>query len=195
VNYVAIVLGSVLVNNFVLMQFLGICPFIGVSRKLSTATGMGMAVTFVMTLASAITWVFHHILLVPFGLGYLQTIVFILVIASLVQFVEMVIQKTSPPLYQALGIFLPITTTNCAILGAALINIRQGYTFLEAVVNGVAAGVGFTLAIVLFAGVRERLDLSDIPAAMKGMPIALVSAGLISLAFFGFQGLFRFLFM
>lgn len=194
-NYVAIVLGSVLVNNFVLMQFLGICPFIGVSRKLSTATGMGMAVTFVMTLASAITWVFHHILLVPFGLGYLQTIVFILVIASLVQFVEMVIQKTSPPLYQALGIFLPITTTNCAILGAALINIRQGYTFLEAVVNGVAAGVGFTLAIVLFAGVRERLDLSDIPAAMKGMPIALVSAGLISLAFFGFQGLFRFLFM
>jgi len=191
VSFVAIIIGSVLVNNFVFMRFLGICPFLGVSRQLSTATGMGMAVVFVMTLASAITWVFHHLLLVPFGLEYLQTVVFILVIASLVQFVEMVIQKISPPLYQALGIYLPIITTNCAILGVALINVRQHYAFLESVVNGLAAGIGFTLAIVLFAGVRERLEFADVPPAMKGVPIALVSAGLMSVAFFGFQNLFR----
>ncbi len=190
-SFVAIIIGSVLVNNFVFMRFLGICPFLGVSRQLSTATGMGMAVVFVMTLASAITWVFHHLLLVPFGLEYLQTVVFILVIASLVQFVEMVIQKISPPLYQALGIYLPIITTNCAILGVALINVRQHYAFLESVVNGLAAGIGFTLAIVLFAGVRERLEFADVPPAMKGVPIALVSAGLMSVAFFGFQNLFR----
>ncbi|MDQ7794831.1 MAG: electron transport complex subunit RsxA [bacterium] len=193
-SFVAIVVSSILVNNFVLMRFLGICPFLGVSRQLATATGMGAAVVFVMTLASAITWVFHHTLLVPFGLAYLQTVVFILVIASLVQFVEMVIQKTSPALYQALGIYLPIITTNCAILGVALINVRQDYAFLESVVNGLAAGMGFTLAIILFAGVRERLELADTPAALKGVPIALVSAGLMSVAFFGFQNLFRFLF-
>jgi electron transport complex protein RnfA len=194
VNLVAIVISAILVNNFVLMRFLGICPFLGISRRLSTAVGMGMAVIFVMTLASAITWAFQQALLTPLGLNYLQTVVYILVIASLVQFVEMVIQKTSPALYQALGIYLPIITTNCAILGVAFINVREQYGFLESVVNGFAGGVGFTLAIVLFAGVRERLDIAETPAALQGVPIALISAGLMSVAFFGFQNLFHFLF-
>jgi len=188
---VLIIVGSVLVNNFVLARFLGICPFLGVSRKVETATGMGMAVIFVMTVASVATWIIYKGVLEKFGLEYLQTIVFILVIASLVQFVEMVIQKTSPPLYEALGIFLPLITTNCAVLGVSVLNIQKEYNFLETAIFGFGAALGFTLALVLFAGIRERMDLSDVPAPFKGTAIALITAGLLSLAFMGFSGLVR----
>ena len=188
---VLIIVGSVLVNNFVLARFLGICPFLGVSRKVETATGMGMAVIFVMTVASVVTWIIYKGVLEKFGLEYLQTIVFILVIASLVQFVEMVIQKTSPPLYEALGIFLPLITTNCAVLGVSVLNIQKEYNFLETAIFGFGAALGFTLALVLFAGIRERMDLSDVPAPFKGTAIALITAGLLSLAFMGFSGLVR----
>lgn len=180
---------TMLVNNYVLVKFYGICPFLGVSKKTDTALSMGMAVTFVMGIASAITY-FIQLLLVKFNIEYLQTIAFILVIASLVQLVEMAIMKLSPPLYSALGIYLPLITTNCAVLGVAILNVQKNYNFLESVVNGVAAALSFTLAIWLFAGVRERLETSSgMPEFMKGTPIALVSAGLIAMAFLGFSGL------
>lgn len=184
-------LSSILVNNFVLSRFLGICPFLGVSKKVETALGMGMAVTFVMVLASIFTYLIQKLILVNLGIEYMQTIAFILVIASLVQFVEMVIQKTSPTLYQALGVYLPLITTNCAVLGVAILNIQSEYNLIETIFNGFAAAVGFTLAIVLFAGIRERLEISDIPEIFQGFPIALISAGLMSIAFLGFSGLVK----
>ena len=180
----------VLVNNVITSQFLGICPFLGVSKKTDTAIGMGVAVTFVIALASIITY-FIQIILDNYQLGYLQTIAFILVIASIVQFVEMVIKKTSPSLYQALGVFLPLITTNCAVLGIAIVNITKGYNIIETLVNGIGAGIGFTLAIVIFAGIRERLELADIQDAFKGFPITLISASLMSIAFLGFSGLIK----
>lgn len=180
----------VLVNNVITSQFLGICPFLGVSKKTDTAIGMGVAVTFVIALASVITY-FIQMVLDKFGIGYLQTIAFILVIASIVQFVEMVIQKMSPSLYQALGVYLPLITTNCAVLGIALVNVQKSYNLVETIINGFGAGAGFTLAIVIFAGIRERLELADIPEAFKGFPITLISAGLMSIAFLGFTGLIK----
>jgi electron transport complex protein RnfA len=194
VNFVGILIGGILVNNFVLARFLGLCPFVGVSKRVETATGMSMAVIFVMAVASAVTWAVHHLVLVPFGLQYLQTVAFILVIAALVQFVEMVMLKTAPGLYQALGIYLPLITTNCAVLGVALLSIRSDYTFIESVVNGIAGALGWSLAIILFAGIRERWDITPIPKVLEGFPIALVSTGLMAISFFGFQGLFRTLF-
>ncbi len=185
-----IIMGAILVENFVLTKFLGICPFLGVSKNLSNAIGMGGAVIFVMTVASAATWLVYDKFLLPNGLVYLETIVFILVIAVLVQFVETVMKKLLPPLYKALGIYLPLITTNCAVLGVALLNIDRGYSFIESLLYGFGGGVGFTIALILFAGVRERLELSDIPETFKGLPITLVAAALVSLAFFGFQGLF-----
>lgn len=184
-----IILGSILVNNFVLSQFLGICPFLGVSKKTETALGMGLAVTFVMTLASAVTYMVNSWILKPLNITYLYTIAFILVIAALVQLVEMFLKKSSPTLYQALGVFLPLITTNCAVLGAAVANMNNNYNFIESVVNGCAAALGFTLAIVLFAGIRERIENNDILESFKGFPIALITAGLMSIAFLGFQGL------
>ena len=180
----------VLVNNVITSQFLGICPFLGVSKKTDTAIGMGVAVTFVIALASIITY-FIQIILDSYQLGYLQTIAFILVIASIVQFVEMVIKKTSPSLYQALGVFLPLITTNCAVLGIAIVNITKGYNIIETLVNGIGAGIEFTLALVIFAGIRERLELADIQDAFKGFPITLISASLMSIAFLGFTGLIK----
>lgn len=185
----SIALGAILVENFILVQFLGICPFMGVSKKMDTATGMGMAVIFVMGVASIFCWLVNEFLLMPLGLGYLQTLAYILVIASLVQFVEMFLQKSMPALYEALGIYLPLITTNCAVLGVVLLNTQKSYNFLESVVYGITGGVGFLLAIVLFAGVRERTEFADFPEAFEGFPIALVSAGLIALAFMGFSGL------
>ncbi|MCT4594940.1 MAG: electron transport complex subunit RsxA [Anaeromicrobium sp.] len=184
-----ILVSGILVNNFVLSRFLGICPFLGVSKQVETASGMGMAVTFVMTLASIITYFIQHFILDAFGLGYLQTIAFILVIASLVQFVEMVVQKTSPTLYQALGVFLPLITTNCAVLGLTILNIQSNFNLIETIFNAIAASVGFTLAIVLFAGIREKLEISDVPAVFRGFPIALITASLMAIAFLGFAGL------
>ena len=189
-NLILLFLSIVLVNNVITSQFLGICPFLGVSKKVDTAVGMGAAVTFVLTLASIITY-FIQMLLEKTGLEFLQTIAFILVIASIVQFVEMVIQKMSPSLYQALGVFLPLITTNCAVLGIAIVNVDKGYNLIETIVNGFGAGVGFTLAIVLFAGIRERLELADIPEAFRGFPISLIAAGLMSIAFLGFTGLIK----
>ena len=183
-----ILLASILVDNFCMSKFLGICPFLGVSKKVDTAIGMGMAVTFVMVLASIITWLVQ-LLLVKLGIDFAQTIAFILVIAALVQFVEMVIQKSSPTLYQSLGVYLPLITTNCAVLGVAILNIRNGYNLIETIFNGLGGALGFTLAIVLFAGIRERLELSDIPKSFEGFPIALVSASLMAIAFLGFSGL------
>ncbi|MBQ1334785.1 MAG: electron transport complex subunit RsxA [Clostridia bacterium] len=184
-----IALGAVLVENFIFNKFLGCCPFLGVSKKVETASGMGMAVTFTMTIASAITWLIQHFILDVFGLGFMQTVVFILVIASLVQFIEMALQKMMPALYSSLGIYLPLITTNCAVLGVALLNIQNDYNFIESIVYGFTAAVGFTLAIVLFASVRERLEYSDIPKSFEGLPIALVSASLMAIAFMGFSGL------
>lgn len=191
VELFVILVSAVFVNNFVLARFLGICPFLGVSKKVETALGMGMAVIFVMTVASVVTWFIQYLILIPFGIEYLQTIAFILVIASLVQLVEMVIQKTSPVLYQSLGIFLPLITTNCAVLGVAVLNIQKDYTFLQSVVFALGAGIGFTLAMVLFAGLRERIDLCPVPKSFQGTAIALVTAGLLSLAFMGFAGLVK----
>jgi len=188
-NIMLIVIGSVLVNNYVMSQFLGICPFLGVSKKVETATGMGMAVTFVMGLAALFTYFIQAYVLVPLKLEYMQTIAFILVIAVLVQIVEIALKKISPSLYQALGVYLPLITTNCAVLGMALLNTREGYNLLESVVNGVSSAVGFTLAIVLFASIRERLAASNMPKWMDGFPGALITAGLMSLAFQGFSGL------
>ena len=191
-----IALGAILVNNFIFAQFLGICPFMGVSKKVDTALGMGLAVTFVMGLASAVCWVINEYLLINpaiYGdgpnLAFMQTIAFILVIAALVQFVEMFLKKNVPSLYQALGIYLPLITTNCAVLGVVLLNVQNNYNFIESVVYGVTGGLGFLLAIVLFASIRERLVFADYPKAFEGFPIALVTAGLMALAFMGFSGL------
>ncbi len=184
----SISLSAILAENFILVKFLGICPFMGVSKKTDTAIGMGVAVTFVMGIASAATWAVDHYLLTPLSLSYMQTVVFILVIAALVQFVEMFLQKVVPSLYQALGIYLPLITTNCAVLGVALLNIQNGYSFIESVVYGIMGGVGFTLAIVLFSSVRERLEDCDCPECFKGFPIALIAAGLLALSFMGFSG-------
>ena len=185
--------GAILINNFVLVQFLGICPFLGVSKKVETASGMGFAVVFVMICASALTWLVQEYLLIPFGIEYMQTIAFILVIAVLVQFVEMFLQKSVPSLYNSLGVYLPLITTNCAVLGVAINNITKfggtEMSFVKSIVYGGSAGLGFTLAIVLFAGVRERLETSDVPEVLKGMPIVLVTAALLSIAFLGFSGL------
>ena len=184
-----ILLSAVLTENFILVKFYGICPFLGVSKKIDTALGMGMAVTFVMALASAACWAVDAYILQPLDLGYMQTIAFILVIASLVQVVEMFLKKFVPALYKALGIFLPLITTNCAGLGVALVNVQEGYDFLQSVVNGACGGLGFTLAIVLFASIRERVDKADCPAAFKGVPLTLIAAGLLAMAFMGFSGL------
>lgn len=184
-------LSAVLVNNFVLARFLGICPFLGVSKRTETAVGMSLAVLFVMTVAGVVTWFLQTLVLVPLGLEYLQTIAFILVIAALVQLVEMVVQYVSPALYQALGIFLPLITTNCAVLGLAVLNVQRGHGFLETVVFSVGAALGFGLALVLFSGIRERLDLADVPRPFRGTAVALVTAGLLSLAFLGFAGLVK----
>lgn len=185
--------GAILINNFVLVQFLGICPFLGVSKKVETASGMGFAVVFVMICASALTWLVQEYLLIPFGIEYMQTIAFILVIAVLVQFVEMFLQKSVPSLYNSLGVYLPLITTNCAVLGVAINNITKfggtEMSFVKSIVYGGSAGLGFTLAIVLFAGVRERLETSDVPEFLKGMPIVLITAALLSIAFLGFSGL------
>ena len=185
----AITLAAILANNFIFSQFLGICPFLGVSKKVDTAVGMGFAVTFVMGLASAITWAVYNFILVPLDLKYMQTVAFILVIAALVQFIEMFLQKSMPSLYTALGVYLPLITTNCAVLGVALLNIQESYNFIESVVYGITGGIGFLVAIVLFASIRERLVFAEYPKSFEGFPIALVTAGLMALAFMGFSGL------
>jgi len=184
-----IAIGSALVNNVVLSQFLGICPFIGVSKKIDTAAGMGGAVIFVITIASFCTSLIYKFILVPTGFEYLQTIVFILVIAALVQFVEMFLKKVMPPLYRALGVYLPLITTNCAVLGVALTNVQKEYNILTSVVNGLATAIGFTIAIVILAGVREKTEYNDIPESFQGTPIVLLTAALMSIAFFGFSGI------
>ncbi len=185
---IVIFIGAALINNVVLMRFLGICPYLGVSKTLSMATGMGAAVVFVMTISSMVTWLLEHYVLIPQGTEYLRTVAFILVIATLVQFVEMVMLRYSPALYRALGVYLPLITTNCAIMGVALLNITGGYGFIETVFHALGAGGGFVLAILLFAGIRERLARADVPAALQGTPIALVVAALLSMAFMGFSG-------
>ena len=184
-----IAVGSAFVNNVVLSQFLGICPFLGVSKNTKTAAGMGGAVIFVITISSFVTGLIYKFILIPTGFEYLQTIVFILVIAALVQFVEMFLKKVMPPLYNALGVFLPLITTNCAVLGVALTNVQESYSILEGVVNGIATAFGFLVSIVLMAGIREKIEYNDIPEAFKGTPIVLVTAGLMAIAFFGFSGL------
>lgn len=188
-NLIIILLSAIFVNNFILAKFLGICPFLGVSKKFETAMGMGLAVTFVMALASVMTWLVQYLILEPLNIGYMQTAAFILVIAGLVQFVEMVLKKTSPTLYQALGVYLPLITTNCAVLGVAILNIDSGYNLVETLVNGIGGALGFTLAIVLFAGIRERLETAPYPKGLEGFPIALIGASLMSIAFFGFSGM------
>ena len=188
-SLLAISLGAILANNFIFSQFLGICPFLGVSKKVDTAVGMGIAVTFVMGLASAVCFVVNNLILIPLDLGYMQTVAFILVIASLVQFIEMFLQKAMPALYTALGVYLPLITTNCAVLGVVLLNVQNNYNFISSVVYGVTGGIGFLVAIVLFASIRERLVFADYPKAFEGFPIALVTAGLMALAFMGFSGL------
>ena len=184
-----IAISSALVNNVVLSQFLGLCPFLGVSKKIKTAGGMGMAVIFVITISSLLTSVVYKFVLVPLNLTYLNTIVFILLIAALVQFVEMFLKKYMVSLYQALGVYLPLITTNCAVLGVALTNVQKSYNFIESVVNGIGISVGFTIAIVLMAGIREKIEYNDVPHTFKGSPIVLITAGLMSIAFFGFSGL------
>lgn len=186
---IIIAIGSALVNNVVLSQFLGICPFLGVSKKIDTAAGMGGAVIFVITIASFCTSLIYQYILVPTGFEYLQTIVFILVIAALVQFVEMFLKKVMPPLYQALGVYLPLITTNCAVLGVALLNVQKEYDVLTSVVNGFATAVGFTISIIILAGIREKTEYNDIPEAFQGTPIVLLTAALMSIAFFGFSGI------
>ena len=188
-NILSIALGAILVNNFIFSQFLGCCPFLGVSKKVDTAVGMGVAVTFVMGLASAVCFVVNKYILIPLDLAYMQTVAFILVIASLVQFIEMFLQKAMPALYAALGVYLPLITTNCAVLGVVLLNVQNGYNFIESVVYGITGGLGFLLAIVLFASIRERLVFADYPKCWDGFPIALITAGLMALAFMGFSGL------
>ena len=188
-NLLAIALGAILANNFIFSQFLGICPFMGVSKKVETASGMGIAVTFVMGLASAVCFFVNKFILIPLDLVYMQTVAFILVIAALVQFIEMFLQKSMPSLYTALGVYLPLITTNCAVLGVVLLNVQGGSNFIASVVYGITGGLGFLLAIVLFASIRERLVFADYPKSFDGFPIALVTAGLMALAFMGFSGL------
>lgn len=190
-NLLLLFIGGALVNNFVLSKFLGICAFLGVSKKVDTAIGMGAAVTFVMSLASMFTYLVYKFILVPFKLEYLYTVAFILVIASLVQFVEMVIQKMSPSLYSALGVFLPLITTNCAVLGVSILNMQNNYSLIESIVNGVSGAVGFTLVMVLMAGIRERIEDNDVLAGFKGLPIALMTAGFMAIAFAGFSNLIK----
>ncbi|MBU1209118.1 MAG: RnfABCDGE type electron transport complex subunit A [Proteobacteria bacterium] len=187
---IVIFFSVVLINNFVLSRFLGLCPFLGVSRESGAALSMGLAVTFVMTMASIVTWFFYYFFLVPYQLEFLQTIVFILVIATFVQFVEMVMAKTSPALQEALGIYLPLITTNCAVLGVSLLNVREGYSLIETTVNGFGGGLGFTVAILLMANIRERLEFCDIPECMKGFPISFIVTSMLAFSFFGFQGFF-----
>jgi electron transport complex protein RnfA len=191
VELLAIFISAVLINNFVLRYFLGICPFLGVSKKIDSAVSMGLAVTFVMTITAVVSWVISHWVLIPYGLDYLKIVSFILVIASLVQLVEMFIRKVSPPLYQALGIYLPLITTNCAIMGLALLAALKEYNFLESVVFGFGSGIGFTLAIILIAGIREQLDFAEVPEPLKGAGISLIVAGIMALAFFGFAGMIK----
>jgi len=186
---ITLFIAAILVNNFVLYYFLGICPFLGVSKKIDAALSMGMAVTFVMTMTAVVSWMINHWILIPYNLDYLQIVSFILVIAALVQLVEMFIRKISPPLYQALGIYLPLITTNCAIMGLALLAALKDYGFAKTVIFGVGSGLGFTLAIVLMAGIREQLDLADVPKPLKGAGIALIVAGIMALAFTGFSGM------
>jgi electron transport complex protein RnfA len=188
-SYIIIIISAVLVNNIVLMQFLGICPFLGVSKRISTATGMAGAVAFVLVLATIVTYLIQVYVLNPLELGYLQTIAFILVIASLVQLVEIILKKVSPSLYQALGIFLPLITTNCAILGVAILTIQKEFNLMEGVVFAISNAIGFGLALTIFAGIREHLDLQDVPKGLKGTPIALITAGILAMAFMGFSGL------
>ncbi len=190
-EYALILVSTILVNNFVLVKFLGLCPFMGVSRKLETATGMGLATTFVLTLSSICSYLVNEYLLRPFGLEYLQTIAFILVIAAVVQFTEMVVHKTSPLLYQVLGIFLPLITTNCAVLGVALLNVQSSHGFIESALYGFGAAVGFSLVLILFAAIRERVAVADVPEVFQGPSIALITAGLMSIAFMGFAGLVK----
>jgi electron transport complex protein RnfA len=187
-EYILIFITAIFINNVVLSQFLGICPFLGVSKKISTASGMGMAVTFVLTLATIVTYLIQKFVLDPNGLGYLQTIAFILVIASLVQMVEIILKKVSPSLYQALGVFLPLITTNCCILGVAILVIQKDYNLLQGVVYAISTALGFYLAMVLFAGLREQMEMNKVPKAVEGMPLALITAGLLSMAFMGFSG-------
>ena len=184
-----IALSAILINNFIFSQFLGICPFLGVSKKVDTAVGMGLAVTFVMGLASAVCFVVNKFVLIPLNLCYMQTVAFILVIASLVQFIEMFLQKSMPSLYTALGVYLPLITTNCAVLGVVLLNVQNNYNFISSVVYGITGGIGFLVAIVLFASIREKLVFADYPKAFEGFPIALITGGLMALAFMGFSGL------
>lgn len=188
---VAIFVSAILINNFVFYYFLGICPFLGVSKKIDSAFSMGLAVTFVMTITAVVSWAINNWILIPYKLDYLQIVSFILVIASLVQLVEMFIRKISPPLYQALGIYLPLITTNCAIMGLAVIAARKEYGFVETVIFGVGSGIGFTIAIVLMAGIREQLDLADVPEPLKGAALALIIAGIMALAFMGFSGMIK----
>lgn len=188
-DYLVIIISAIFINNIVLARFLGICPFLGVSKSISTSVGMGGAVLFVMTIATIVTFLIHHFILVPFGIIYLQTVAYILVIAFLVQVVEIVLKKVSPDLYQALGVFLPLITTNCAILGVAILVIQQDYNLMEGVTFAIANAIGFTLAIVLFSSLREYIESADLPKAMKGVPAALIIAGILSMAFMGFSGL------
>ena len=190
-EYILILVSTLLVNNFVLVKFLGLCPFMGVSRKLETATGMGLATTFVLTIASVCSYLANSYLLEPLGLEYLRTITFIVIIAGVVQFTEMVVHKTSPLLYNVLGIFLPLITTNCAVLGVALLNVQEDHNFVESALYGFGASLGFTLVLVLFAAIRERIDVADIPEPFQGNAAALITAGLMSLAFMGFSGLIK----
>jgi len=186
-----IFISALLINNFVLHYFLGLCPFIGVSNRLDSAASMGMAVTFVMTIAATVSWLIYYLLLVPYHLEFLEIVSFILVIASLVQLVEMFIRKVSPPLYQALGIYLPLITTNCAILGVALLTVLKGYNFIETLVFSLGAGLGFSLAIIIMAGIREELEFADVPESLKGAGITMITAGILALAFMGFSGLIK----
>lgn len=188
-TYLSIIVTAIFVNNIVFAQFLGICPFLGVSKKLSSATGMGAAVTFVMLLATLVTWLLQIYVLDPLGLAYMQTIVFILVIAALVQMLEIILKKIAPALYQALGVFLPLITTNCAVLGVAILVIQKGFNLGESLVYALATAIGFTLALVIFAGIREKLTMVEVPALMRGVPVALLCAGLLALAFMGFSGI------
>ncbi|MDE7355776.1 MAG: electron transport complex subunit RsxA [Rikenellaceae bacterium] len=190
-EYFSIIIVSIFVNNIVLAQFLGICPFLGVSTKVGTSLGMGAAVTFVMAISSLVVYLLQYYVLEPLNIGFLQTIAFILVIAALVQMVEIILKKMSPSLYQALGIFLPLITTNCAVLGVAILLVQKEYNLLQSFTFAVSTAIGFTLALVLFAGLRERLELADVPKAMKGIPVALLTAGILAMAFMGFSGLMK----
>ncbi|MBS7313916.1 MAG: electron transport complex subunit RsxA [Candidatus Onthomorpha sp.] len=190
-EYITIIIFAVFVNNVILSQFLGICPFLGVSTKVSTAAGMGAAVVFVMTLSTIVTFLLQKFVLVPFGIEFLQTIVFILVIAALVQMVEIILKKISPSLYQALGVFLPLITTNCAVLGISILVVQKGYNLLEGITYAIGISLGFTLAMVIFAGLREHLELVEVPKGVKGIPIALITAGILAMAFMGFAGLVK----